>query len=104
MNDQASEPAIRNNEDESRFEVYIDGRLGELVYRRRAGRLVLVHAEVPAALEGQGIGGRLVVAAVDLAAREGLTVIPSCPFAHEWLVRHPDIASRATIDWGTGPS
>jgi hypothetical protein len=57
---------------------------------------------VPAELEGRGIGGRLVTAAVGQAAREGMTVVPLCPFARGWLERHADVASRAAIDWGSG--
>jgi predicted GNAT family acetyltransferase len=41
-----------------------------------------------------------VSAAVDHAAQEGMTVVPLCPFARGWLERHPDVAARATIDWG----
>ncbi len=46
--------------------------------------------------------GRLVTAAVDQAARDGLTIVPLCPFARSWLERHPDAAARARIDWGEG--
>ena len=49
--------------------------------------------------KGRGIGGRLVTAAVDRAAHEGLTLVPLCPFARGWLERHPEAASRAVIDW-----
>jgi hypothetical protein len=31
-----------------------------------------------------------------------LTVVPLCPFARGWLERHPDVAARATVDWGRG--
>ena len=47
----------------------------------------------------EGVGGRLVTAAVDRAAREGLTIVPFCPFARGWLQRHPEVAGRVTIDW-----
>jgi uncharacterized protein len=92
---------ILDNPPESRFEVEIDGHRAELVYHRSGQRLVLIHTEVPDALEGHGLGGRLVRAAVDLAAAEGLTVVPKCPFARSWLERHPDEAARVTIDWAT---
>jgi uncharacterized protein len=93
-------PAVTNNEAAGRFEVREDGRLAELTYRRNGKRLVLIHTEVPVELEGRGIGGRLVWAAVDHAAREGMTVVPLCPFARGWLERHPDVAARAPVDWG----
>jgi uncharacterized protein len=94
---------VIDNQAESRFEVTLDGTLAELVYRRRADRLVLMHTEVPDALGGHGVGGLLVHAAVDRAAREGLTVVPLCPFARSWLERHPQVAADATVDWGPPP-
>ena len=100
MSEQVSDSAdVIDNTDASRFELREDGRLAELVYRIRGDRLVLIHTEVPFELEGRGIGGRLVTAAVDRAAREGLTLVPLCPFARGWLERHPEAAARAVIDW-----
>ena len=93
---------VTDNQAESRFELWVDGRLAELPYRRNGNRLVLIHTEVPEELEGRGLGGTLVRAAVDRAAREGMTVVPLCPFARGWLQRHPDTASRVAIDWGRG--
>jgi predicted GNAT family acetyltransferase len=40
-----------------------------------------------------------VLAAVDHAAAHDLTVVPLCPMARSWLMRHPDVAQRVTIDW-----
>jgi uncharacterized protein len=90
---------VIDNTDVSRFDLRADGWLAELAYRVRGDRLVLAHTEVPLELEGRGIGGRLVSAAVDRAAHEGLTLVPLCPFARGWLDRHPEAASRAVIDW-----
>jgi uncharacterized protein len=98
-----SDPApVTDNQAGSRFELRADGRLAELLYRRHGNRLVLIHTEVPEELEGRGLGGTLVAAAVDRAAREDLTVVPLCPFARGWLQRHPDTAAKAAIDWGQG--
>jgi uncharacterized protein len=93
-------PQVTDNAAAARFEVTVDGTLAELVYRRRADRLVLVHTEVPDALSGQGIGGTLVRAALAEAAARDLTVVPLCAFARAWLRRHPDEAAAVTIDWG----
>lgn len=93
-------PQITDNQAASRFELTMDGQLAELSYRRNGNRLVLIHTEVPAELEGHGLGGALVRAAAERAERDGLTLVPLCPFAHGWLERHPDVASRAALDWG----
>jgi predicted GNAT family acetyltransferase len=96
------EPAdavARDNRAGGRFELVVDGHLAELVYQRVGDRLVLVHTEVPEALGGRGLGGVLVRAALDAAAREGLTIVPECPFARRWLEGHPDEAARVTIEW-----
>lgn len=93
---------VTDNQAASRFELRADDSLAELSYRRIGNRLVLIHTEVPVELEGRGIGGALVAAAVDRAAREGMTLVPLCPFARGWLQRHPDTAKTATIDWGKG--
>ena len=95
----SDEPPVANNEAEHRFEIRLDGRLAELVYHRAGERLLLIHTEVPDALEGHGLGGVLVHAAVEYAQEHGLTIVPRCPFARSWLERHPDVASRVAIDW-----
>jgi len=91
-------PRITDNQAASRFELVADGKLAELQYRRRGNRLVLIHTGVPAELEGHGLGGALVAAALERAEREGLTVVPLCPFAQAWLDRHPEAAAEVTID------
>ena len=95
-------PPVTDNQAESRFELWVDGRLAELPYRRNGKRLVLIHTEVPVELEGRGLGGALVMAAIDRAKRDGMTVVPLCPLARSWLQRHPDTASQVAIDWGQG--
>ena len=91
---------ITDNQEAARLEFTVDGQLAELQYRRRGDRLVIIHTEVPPALEGRGIAGALIAAAVNRAVRENLTVVPLCPFARSWLARHPDMAASVAIDWG----
>jgi uncharacterized protein len=92
-------PAVTDNTEQSRFETRADGILAELTYRLRAGRLVLVHTDVPDEFGGRGVGGLLVQAALAKAAAEGLTIVPLCPFARGWLERHPDAAAGVAVDW-----
>jgi uncharacterized protein len=90
-------PPVVDNEAAGRFELAVDDHVAELVYRRVGDRLVLLHTEVPDELEGRGLGGALVTAALQRAAQQRLTVVPECPFARGWLERHPEIASTVTI-------
>lgn len=99
MADHSDTPAVTDNTDAGRFELSVDGHLGELAYRVDGERLVLVHTGVPDELEGRGLGGTLVRAAVDRARRDGLTIVPQCPFARSWLERHPDDAATITVAW-----
>lgn len=94
-----SDVVVTDNQGDSRFEIHADGELAELLYRTRAGRLILVHTEVPEALGGRGLGGELVRAAIGKAKAQGMTLVPLCPFARSWLERHPEEAANVTIDW-----
>jgi uncharacterized protein len=100
MTGMAEAPEVTDNTERSRFELVVDGEMAELIYRRRADRLVLVHTEVPEELEGRGLGGQLVRAAIGKAAAEGLTLVPLCPYARSWLKRHPEAAAGLTVDFG----
>jgi predicted GNAT family acetyltransferase len=90
-------PRVVDDPAGSRFIVEADGHVAELVYQLDRDRLLLIHTGVPRALEGQGIGGKLVGAAIDEAKRRGLTVVPLCPFARDWLKRHPVVAAAVPI-------
>jgi predicted GNAT family acetyltransferase len=85
--------------DAGRFEAVVDGHRAELLYERDGDELVLIHTEVPDELEGRGIGGQLVRAAVAVARDRGLVLVPSCQFARGWLGRHPDVLDGVTVDW-----
>ena len=104
---------ILNDEVNSRFEVQTGGEIAFLAYRRRPSKLVLVHTEVPTEFAGHGIGSKLVSAAIEFAREHGLTVVPLCPFATDYIRQHQeymdlvDPAYRARVserDGITGPS
>lgn len=94
---------VRNETESSRFVITEKGLEAELIYRKRAGRLVLIHTEVPDALGGRGVGGRLIRAAIAHARAEHFTIVPWCPFARRWLADHPDETDGVAIDWDTLP-
>ncbi|WP_308279804.1 GNAT family N-acetyltransferase [Phycicoccus mangrovi] len=79
--------------DDKAWMARVDGHAaGQLAYRNSldGSAVVLVHTEVGPEFEGRGVGSALVRAAVDDLAAHGRTVRPDCPFAAEWLRRHPD--------------
>ena len=93
-----TEPSqVVDNPDANRFELTVDGHTAELTYQRVGDRLVLEHTGVPTELEGKGIGGVLVTAAVDEAAARGEALLVNCEFARGWLARHPEVAERVTL-------
>lgn len=84
---------IRDNPHEERYELVLeDAVVGEIVYRRRPGAMVLLHTEVSEELEGQGLGAQLVAGALDDVRARGLRLVPLCPFVSAYLRRHPEYA------------
>lgn len=96
-----STPEIVDDEAHRRLELVQGAERAELQYQVDDGRLVLLHTEVPESWGGQGIGGRLVLAALTKAAREGLEVEARCEFAAGWIERHPEEVLAATHGQGS---
>jgi uncharacterized protein len=77
--------------DRERYEIHREGQtLGFSAYQKANGLIVFTHTEVDPGLEGQGIGSALVRAALDDVRRQGVPVLPICPFVAQWIARHPD--------------
>jgi predicted GNAT family acetyltransferase len=83
---------VANNETAQRYEARVDGQLAVIIYQRLGDRIVFIHTEVPEALEGQGIAGKMARFALDDARARRLVVIPQCPFVAGYIRRHPEYA------------
>ncbi|WP_226599988.1 GNAT family N-acetyltransferase [Streptomyces violascens] len=73
----------------------VAGRIAYFTLDAEPAALVAVHTVVEPAYEGKGIAGALVREFYALAAREGVPVVPLCPYAAKWAERHPDEAPAA---------
>jgi hypothetical protein len=80
---------VTDNAARSRFELALGADTAFVNYRRAGTVLVLTHAEVPAELEGRGVGSRLVGGALDLVRARGERGVPQCPFVVRFIERHP---------------
>lgn len=73
-----------------RFELEEDGQVAFLEYSLAGKVLELIHTEVPAKLQGTGAGSSLVKSALEWAREHGAKVDVICPFATEYIQRHPE--------------
>ena len=74
-----------------RYRLVIEGVEAEMAYTRAGEGLIIIdHTDVPAALRGRKVGERLVRQAVEDARRDGVALIPLCPFAKAQIDRHQE--------------
>ncbi|RZJ64341.1 MAG: N-acetyltransferase [Flavobacterium sp.] len=82
---------FRFNEDKKRFELDVDGHTAIIESILAKGDIMfLTHTEVPAALEGKGVGKRIVESALNYIKDHDYKLAPLCPFVAAYLKRHPE--------------
>ena len=88
----ASDSAIEvlHNAAASRFEATVEGMLCVANYHLVDHVMRIHHTEVPRALEGRGIAGVIVRAALAHAEANGLAVEPRCGYVRAYMRRHPE--------------
>jgi predicted GNAT family acetyltransferase len=79
---------VTHNPAASRFEAYVEGELCRADYRMAGDVMRIVHSEVPHRLEGRGLAGQVVRAALDHARANGLKVVPVCGYVRAYMRRH----------------
>ena len=83
---------VRDNPDRNRFELATAAGTAFANYRRDDLTVMIMHTEVPRALEGRGVGSQLVAGTLDLIRAEGRKVVPMCSFVRYFINTHPDYA------------
>lgn len=81
-----AETKVVHNREQSRYEVYSDGKLaGFSQYHRAGNRIVFTHTEIDKAFGGQGLGTVLAGEALDDVVADGKVIVPVCPFIAGYL-------------------
>ncbi|WP_430817545.1 N-acetyltransferase [Carboxylicivirga sp. RSCT41] len=77
------------NEEKKRYELQLEGKTAFIEYIKAKGTIYLTHTEVPAELEGKGVGSRMLLQALVDIKQKDLTLVPLCPFVAGYLKKHP---------------
>lgn len=82
---------VRHERERSRYVLEEDGRqVGVADYRIAGDTIVFTHTEIVATRRGDGLGARLVQAALDDVRTTELSVVPRCWYVAEFIDEHPD--------------
>lgn len=80
-----------NNTEEGRYEFHIHKYTPMIEYFKEGNdKIYLTHTEVPVELEGKGIAGKLVEAVLTDIEKNGMKLIPLCPFVVSYIKKHPE--------------
>lgn len=80
-----------DNVEEKQYEFHI-GKYKPLVeyIKSKNGEIYLTHTEVPAELEGKGIGSQLIKKVLIDIDKQELRLVPMCPFVAGYIQKHPE--------------
>lgn len=82
-----------NNEKNGVFKAIENGvEAGDMTYVWAGDKKIIIdHTGVQEAFNGQGVGKKMVLAAVEFARKNDLKIMPLCPFAKATFERNADI-------------
>ncbi|MEW5674814.1 GNAT family N-acetyltransferase [Flavobacterium enshiense] len=82
---------LKLNEEKRRFELEVEDSVAYVEFiKNNDGIVFLTHTEVPAELEGKGVGSEMVSRTLNWIKEHGFTLAPLCPFVAAYLKRHPE--------------
>lgn len=80
-----------DNVENHRYEIRVEGNIAKIEYiKSNNGDIYLIHTEVPAILGGKGIGSQLAEKVLTDIERQGLRLVPICPFVAGYIHKYPD--------------
>lgn len=82
---------ITNNIAHTRFEATVNGELARLDYQVRDHNIAIMYVYVPPQERGNGIAGKLIVAALDFARQQNKKVMLYCSFAASYVKAHKEL-------------
>jgi len=84
---------VRDNPEESRYELVVEGRVvGVADYDAAGDVVVFPHTEIESGMRRRGLAAELVRGALDDVRRRGQTVVPSCWYVAQFIDEHPEYA------------
>lgn len=91
---------VRDNPAAKRFELELDGHRAWSDYERQGAVVDIRHTLVPLEARGKGMASILIKGSLDLIRSRGEQVIPTCPFVHAYMRKHPETQDLLTEpDW-----
>jgi len=86
----ASSHTVQHQPEQSRFAILIDTHVARAEYTLAGDVITFTHTIVPKAMQGQGLGIKLVKAGLRYAREQHLKVIPQCTMFAGFMRKHPD--------------
>jgi|tagenome__1003787_1003787.scaffolds.fasta_scaffold20378820_2 uncharacterized protein len=84
---------IRDNTEDRRFEIWVDGELaGFTTYVLRSGVISFLHTELDSRFQGRGLGQQLIAAALRSARQRALKVLPFCPYVRSFIAQNSEFS------------
>lgn len=81
---------VQDNAAAQRFELAEQGHVAHADYEIDGDVVVFTHTIVPAALQGMGVGSRLIAGALAQVRASGRRVRPLCSFVARYMAQHPE--------------
>lgn len=82
-----------DSENKGFFKAEANGiKAGRMTYSRAgADKIIIDHTDVNPEFKGQGVGNKMVIAAVNFARAKNIKIIPLCPFAKSVFDKNTEI-------------